>query len=422
MREKLCSHLDFIQNLTIALLSVSAVLLFAQTQLYNLGVSTSLRSFLSEGEQTIGTVTSVQTDTAISAPVRVAITGTFGRYGNVTLTTTDDEFEPLQALLEQALGSARTYTASDSRAFLTALEGTSVYYDFLSPLPLSVLAQLAGTTGSEDFSARRLILTPQDDEVVLYLWDDDTGYLRCDTALSAEALADTVSQYELGNACFALERPEAAATAPYSLLLEEPPALSNLTASVPLSDTDLLMTLLGFHPNTQYHYEDATGADVVVESGRTLRIRSDGTVTYADGGSDALTVTPAEETLTLTEAAKAARELLDQLLSVMESDASLYLEDIRQDGDSFSLTFNYQVDGVPIRFADDQSAAQVTISGNTVSSMTLRLRQYTADGDSTQLLPLRQALAIAGTQEGAELSIGYIDNGGSTVSAGWLAE
>jgi len=46
-------------------------------------------------------------------------------------------------LLEQALGSAQAMTISSSHSFLSALNGTSVYYDFLTPLPLSILADLA---------------------------------------------------------------------------------------------------------------------------------------------------------------------------------------------------------------------------------------------------------------------------------------
>ena len=53
--------------------------------------------------------------------------------------------------------------------------------------------------------------------------------------------------------------------------------------------------------------------------------------------------------------------------------------------------------------------------------MTCRIRQYTTEGGTSLLLPLRQALAIAVRQEGAELLIGYADSGSSTVSAGWLA-
>ena len=54
--------------------------------------------------------------------------------------------------------------------------------------------------------------------------------------------------------------------------------------------------------------------------------------------------------------------------------------------------------------------------------MTFRIRQYTAGGNASLLLPLRQALAIAAREEGAELAVGYADGGAGTVSAKWLAE
>ena len=56
-----------------------------------------------------------------------------------------------------------------------------------------------------------------------------------------------------------------------------------------------------------------------------------------------------------------------------------------------------------------------------VTALTLRFRQYADAGEMSLLLPLRQALAIAARQEGAELSIGYLDNG-ETASARWLAD
>ena len=85
------------------------------------------------------------------------------------------------------------------------------------------------------------------------------------------------------------------------------------------------------------------------------------------------------------------------------------------------LSFGWQSGGVPISLDSGGSAAEVTLSGGVVSSLTLRFRQYAAAGETSLLLPLRQALAIAARREGAELSIGYVDSGG-LASARWLAE
>ena len=86
------------------------------------------------------------------------------------------------------------------------------------------------------------------------------------------------------------------------------------------------------------------------------------------------------------------------------------------------MTFGYQSGGVPIRFADGSAAAEVTLSGNTISALSLRPGQYSAASSASPLLPLRQAMAIAGKDGGTELSIGYADTGAYPISAVWLAD
>ena len=73
-------------------------------------------------------------------------------------------------------------------------------------------------------------------------------------------------------------------------------------------------------------------------------------------------------------------------------------------------------------FADGSAAAEVTLSGNTISALSLRPRQYSAASAASPLLPLRQAMAIAGRTAGAELSIGYADTGVYPLSAVWLTD
>ena len=406
---------DFIQNIVIALLSVAAVFLFAQTQIYNLGAEAGYLRFLSAGSRTSGAEHS-QTS-GLAAPVRVAVTGPYGRYGNVTLSTADAEFESLDRLLGEVLGSARTYTACDPQSFAAALKGTSVYYDFLEPLPLSVLAELVGG------SARRLVVSAQNDSVLLYLWDGASAYLRCTTALSVESLESAVSHYELGNAMFAFDNTDPTLhcedVALYSLFLESEPALPVLEGSASIADTDALLSALRFNPYTKNRYQEPDGTEVVYEGDRSLRVRTDGIIHYQSGGDASLSVKSAGDVPTLEEAVTGVWSLLGTLSA--PGDASLYLQSISQNGSITVLTFGYQVNGVPIRFADGGSAARVTLSEAVVSALELRLRQYTASDTASMLLPLRQALAIAAQIPGAELSIGYADSGG-TVSAVWLSD
>lgn len=414
---------DFIQNITIAVLCVSAVLLFAQTQIYNLGVNSSLVAFLSGHDLQVAPVSPSQTDALLTAPVRIAAASTFGRYGNVTLSTDDDAFEPLRGLLEQALASANDLTGSSQEDFWAALETTGVYYDFLSPLPLSLLAELVRTTGEDTVTARYLVISGGEGNVTLYLWDGALGYYRCGTSITPESLEQIVNQYELGNACFAFECPDpnAQSAAPQSLFLEEAPVLPQLTISIPLADTDRLLTALDFNPNTQYRYLDAGGAEVVREGDRTLRIHTDGTIAYTSS-TNLLSATASEDPPALLEAVSTANSLLHSLLPA-DSDAELYLESVRQVGPNTTLSFGYQAGGVPIRFSDGESAAEITMVGQMISNLTFRVRQYTLEGTDSLLLPLRQALAIhASAHVGSELFIGYTDSGTGKVNAGWLAE
>ena len=427
MNEKKRSRRDFIQNITIAVLTVSAVLLFVQSQFYTLGSSSRFsRIFAGPTAQTGSVITSPQDDVSLCAPLHVAVTNAYGRYGNVAMTTADEEFLSLRQLLAQALDSSHSLTISSSHAFLSALNEASVCYDFLSPLPLSVLAELTrGSSGEDSISARYLVIAEEKGSVTLHIWDGAQHYYRSGTALSPEDLDEIISLYELGNAFFAFEStdPHAQSAAPCSLFLEETPELPELSSDSPLSDTTLLLASLHFNPNTQNRYRDSDGTEVISESNnRTLRIHTDGTVQYQSENDPTLSIDAETEQPTLAEAASDVNTLLSSLLSASSGDARIYLEHIEQNGDLTNLRFGYQVGGVPVRFSDGQYAALVTLSGTTVSSMTLQFRQYTITENNSLLLPLRQALAIAAGTPGNGLSIGYVDAGTHTVSATWLTD
>ena len=420
MNEAKRSRRDSIQNIVIALLSVLAVLLFLQSQRFSL--SPTAGDLLSPASNAPISTAPLGQSTPLTLPVRAAVTGSYGRYGSVTLTTEDDSFEPLRSLLGQALDSSRGLTLCNNQTLRDALQAPSLYCDFLSPLPLPILAEAVWASGDHNLQARYLVLSGQEESVALYLWDGASLCYRCETDLSAQELETAVNRYESGNAHFAFDLPEpAGALAPFSLLPDTLPELPVLSAGAALSDTDRLLTLLDFNPNTNYRYPESDGSETVIEGERSVRIRPNGTVVYSSGGESVLMVKTQSDRPTAREAASGASALLNELLSTVTSEAKLYLTGVQQSGSTTTVTFDYQVGGIPIRFADDTSAAEVTLDGAAVSGMTLRFRQYTASGDASLLLPLTQALAIAACQPGQELSIGYADTGSDAASACWLA-
>lgn len=425
MEEQRRSRRNFIQNIVIILLSLSAAALFAQTQLSSLDLSAGY----DQAEPSSGqTVSAAAAD--LAAPVRVAVTGDFGRYGSAALTTADDAFtDPLGRRLLEALGSARDYAPCAASDFLRALESPSLYYDFLEPLPLSVLACLSGggeeVSPREDLTARRLLIALQGGGVLLYLWDGGEDCLRAATAVSADSLSQVIGRYELGNASFAMDAgtdsPEAKLD-PCSLLPAGLPSFSSFTVGDPLdASADWLLSALGFHARTRTRHTESNGTELIMDGDRTLRIRPDNSVYYQSGQESTLTVASAGDLPTLREAALGTGSLLSGLLSPISGEFRLWLQSLSRSGDTTVLRFGYQAGGVPIRFQDGGFAAEVTLTGASVTAMTLRLRQYSLSDEPSLLLPLPQALAVAAASPGKELSIGYVERGGSC-KACWLCD
>ena len=420
MGEQRQDRRNLVQNILITLLALSAAVLFTQTQLYNLNLTTS--------EAPSGPAQSAAPAAELAAPVRTAVTGDYGRCGGLTCTTGDPVFaDPLGRRLLEALGSARDYAPCSRGDFLRALRGPSLYYDFLEPLPLSVLAGLLGggedVSPREDLSARRLLIVPQEGGAVLYLWDGGENCFRASTAVSSDSLEQVISRYELGDASFAmdgggLERE----LDPCSLLPAQPPELPSFTLGDPLAGgTDWLLSALGFNPRSRTRHTESSGTELIIDGDRTLRIRPDNTIHYQSGNEPILRVKAAEDLPTAREAALGAGSLLSSLLAPVSGELQPWLQSLRRSGDVTALRFGYQLKGVPVRFQDGGFAAEITLTGSAVTALSLRFRQYNAAEEPSLLLPLPQALAVAAASPGKELSIGYVERGGEC-RAYWLSD
>ena len=122
MTDKHRRRRDFIQNIVITVLAVSAALLFAQTQIYSLGSGEGFRR-LFLGDNRDGTTASSVQEHSLSTPVRLAVSGPYGRYGSITGSIGEDE--TLLGLLREVLGSIGTFAACEREDFLQSLENTS---------------------------------------------------------------------------------------------------------------------------------------------------------------------------------------------------------------------------------------------------------------------------------------------------------
>ena len=90
---------DFIQNITITLLALSALFLFSRTQFFQLGSAAGSSYWQRLTTSASSDSADVDLSDSLSAPVRTAVTGEYGRYGSVSLTTADEDFIPIKTLL-----------------------------------------------------------------------------------------------------------------------------------------------------------------------------------------------------------------------------------------------------------------------------------------------------------------------------------
>ena len=242
-------HRDFIQNITITLLTLSAVFLFSRTQFFQLGAAAGSGYW----QHLTAPIGSGETDTALSdrllAPVRLAVSGEYGRYGSVSLTTGGEEFTPVKTLLREVIGSARSLSDSSWAVFRAALETPSVYCDFLSALPVEYLSDLMGAETDLSLTVRGLAAAEQGEQVILLLWDGGSRYYQCATAVQRSALQEVLEQFDFGVSTFAFEEEAGQHLAPLSLFPDPLPELPQLTAGDAAVSTETLLTALGFNPH-----------------------------------------------------------------------------------------------------------------------------------------------------------------------------
>ncbi len=413
-----------LQNALILLLLASALFLVLRTGLIRTDALDGMFAAPSAGAPQ-------STEALTGAPQPIHIAARTGGACSAWLneTTGGNVFEDFAPPLAEALASAANSTAVDETEFRRALENDSIYYDFTTSLPLSLLSRVLGSSMAENssLSARVLLLSSlQDATAALYAWDpEQNAYCRWDTGVPSDSLSETAQRHSGSAAEFAflLDAPYSALS-PYTLLYTgaaETP--NNLTAKGAAEDeVNELLTALEFNVHSNTRYPESNGTEVIVQGTHTLRLAPDGTASYS-GGTDIpalLRVEYAGESATLSECADAAWHVASTLLASRIGDATLYLRAAESDGDgSAKIEFGYLLDGYPILFPED-CAVKMQIENNAITAFTLHLRAYTRSDAADALLPVLQAAAAAQGADAPELFRGYYDDGSDTLPPRWL--
>ena len=206
--DKKAKLLDRLQNLAIAVLSLSFLFLLVQTPLFGDAGDTTIASTVRGWFTDRQTSAAEEPDslTALTVPVRIVQSNDFIRSGLDALTTADDAFETVGSFLGEAIGSARGISSVSENTFLSALDGSGLYFAFACDLPLEVLSARLGVQSptARQLDVRRCLLSlGGEDTATLYLQDTRQGVYRFSTAVSASSVKDYLESQDGGNADFA---------------------------------------------------------------------------------------------------------------------------------------------------------------------------------------------------------------------------
>lgn len=410
---------NFLQNAALLLLTASALFLLTRLPLLQNIRLTAPPLFTAES----GGETEEALPSAMFASVNLMATRDSDEYGRCGLLYAGAESEALQEaipLFQEALGSAVPAGAVEDAALREALNHPGLYLELTGgPLPLEAAAAWLGEDAPLSSSVSAMALTAEGDEgASLFLLDGEGGIVRCATALPVSALRSACERISPNGSYFAYETGYAS-LAPYTVLMPKIAPLPDVTAERPAGYSAYnLLTALDFNAHTLSRYTESSGAEVVEESPRTLRIGPNGNVSFISRGAIASPLYRASGT-GLREVLAAGGRLAAALAGGTGS-SPLFLRAAEETEGGWILRFRYQADGVPVYFSDGSDALTVTFQDGAVTGFTYRCRVYTpAEESPAALLPAGMAQAIAAAYPESTLSIGYEDDGSGRLAAQW---
>ena len=404
---------ELFKNVIIVALLISAVFLINETGVGGSFARPENADAVSPTAETLGAASP-----AARPAFAVVSDSDGGRYGvKYDYAAVGEIYDRFGPALREAFGLFGTSELVGEDDWNAALSSESVFFDFMWAIPLHTIAGRSEYDGP-DCSVRMLFLAQGDDSVSLYYADAESGALyRADTPATA-SISSRIAEFATNGALFAFEAGQAYSQLdPYVLICRNTPPADKISAHNPLTNEHpWLFKAFGVNDFLSSHFTEADGTDVYVESdGTTLRIDRNGFATYNAAPTEATTDADVIEAVAL------ARNLISRSIGMTCGIArveliSIFVEAVDSDGvDSYTVTFRYMIDNVPVVFPDGRDAAVVQISSGVVTGARLYFREYRLVGEYEYVPQERQiAAAVVG-----EPLLAYVDSG-DNVKAEWI--
>ena len=338
-------------------------------------------------------------------PYAAAVTLSDGqRCGAVYGTLTDQIYDRFSVLLGEALDGAGGPVTVSEEEWQAALEEPGVYFDFLSPLPLELIAGWLGNQAAAPAagsSAQEICLVVEGARVRLYFRDGETVQ-ACSTGLDQDGMKSRLEEMTPNGAVFAFQDESWSRVEGGTLLTRNLEDLSSYAVRTPrpaeLSLDAGLFPALGINSYMADSYREGS-TRVYVDGGVNLRIQAGGLVSVRNTEAG-------DGEISVTAAAELAGEVVQAALGDICGAAGLRIWAVEPGESGWVVQFCYVLEGLPVLLDGDPVAAELEI-GDGLCRAQLCLREFTGSGGVEKpLVPTLEA-ALVQTAGGGAMQLYY---------------
>jgi len=354
-------------------------------------------------------------------PISIVITNEAGERFGVRGDSTRRNllYDSVVSTMGEAMGSASRPVEVSSDEWRIALSGSSVFFEYITPINISVLADWFGSGISEmdeDAYIRRIFISFGEDISRLYFQEYTSGlYFGTDTAAIA-GKAQELENYQPNGALFAFETMlRGYENAPYQLIMEgryHPNVRSDVSGNQQ-EMLDIALFVFGHYTEMAQTY---LSGDVLVCVGTQFNIgvHPDGRIIYRRTDMPEAGVQQTE--YSLSEMIEHARMVIENSIGAKSGEAEVKFEAIRYSEGVYGVYFGYYIAGGRIYLYEDRHAAIISFSSGIITDAELNFRSFFVTDEYTRLLPEKQALAAAN----GEFILSYSDTGQEIMLPAWV--
>ncbi len=330
------------------------------------------------------------------------------------------------AILNAMSTDTKKMTKVDEDAWRKALFTRGFYVDYGIDYNTATFSQIFGAaqpTVVQDISAvRRFIITAEDTlagDVSVYIADESKSeFYKISTNLdksvfneNLKILAPDATPKKRFSFFINADVPTGIAGeaifAPYLILNEESvsrnvinstnPVLKDGEIDISMNMTEKLLKAFLINPRTAIKYVDADANVIYVQSKNTLKISSNGVLSYTTvEGGKGLALEGVTQTSNTAQILSGAAGVVGKVCSTIINNDSLqlYLSNLTESQNYLKASFDYSYDGVPIVFGDEfdaHSAIEMEFEGGYLKSYRQILRRYSASEETTLTEPTYDA-------------------------------